>query len=192
MERLLLRRKFLTPDSIFPPSSETLMIWSELAMLARRQAISLRVMRCPRMESKCIPVAVDYVSKWVEAQALPTNDARVVVRFLKELFSCFGAPKALISDRGTHFCNSQHDKALSRYGGIKRILEKAVGQNRKDWSVKLNDALWAFRSAYKTPIGTTPFKLIYGKTCHLPVELEHKAYWALKSINMDLTSAGEN
>ncbi|KAD4585384.1 hypothetical protein E3N88_22985 [Mikania micrantha] len=164
--------------------------------------------------NRYILVAVDYVSKWVEAQALPTNDARVVVRFLKELFSRFGAPKALISDRGTHFCNSQLDKALSLYGvnhrfstpyhpqtsgqvevtnrGIKRILEKMVGQNHKDWSVKLNDALWAFRTAYKTPIGTTPFKLIYGKTCHLPVELDHKAYWALKSINMDLTSAGEN
>ncbi|KAI3814066.1 hypothetical protein L1987_18810 [Smallanthus sonchifolius] len=76
--------------------------------------------------------------------------------------------------------------------GIKRILEKTVGQNRKDWSDRLDDALWAFRTAYKTPIGTTPFRLIYGKACHLPVELEHKAYWALKAVNLDLVSAGEN
>ena len=76
--------------------------------------------------------------------------------------------------------------------GIKRILEKTIGQNRKDWSDKLDDALWAFRTAYKTPIGTTPFKLVYGKTCRLPVELEHKAYWALKSVNFDLTKAGKS
>ena len=64
-------------------------------------------------ENKYILVAVDYVSKWVEAQALPTNDARVVVRFLKKLFSRFGTPKALISDRGTHFCNALMEKILT-------------------------------------------------------------------------------
>ena len=56
--------------------------------------------------NKYILVAIDYVSKWVEAQALPTNDARVVVKFLKKLFSRFGTPRAIISDRGTHFCNT--------------------------------------------------------------------------------------
>ncbi|GJU21318.1 reverse transcriptase domain-containing protein [Tanacetum coccineum] len=66
--------------------------------------------------NKYILVAVDYVSKWVEAQALPTNDARVVIKFLRSLFARFGVPKALISDRGTHFCNSQLEKALQRYG----------------------------------------------------------------------------
>ncbi|GKD94113.1 reverse transcriptase domain-containing protein, partial [Tanacetum coccineum] len=65
--------------------------------------------------NKYILIAVDYVSKWVEAQALPTNDARVVVKFLKGLFPRFGDPKALISDRGTPFCNSQLEKALFRY-----------------------------------------------------------------------------
>ncbi|GJX66716.1 reverse transcriptase domain-containing protein [Tanacetum coccineum] len=73
------------------------------------------------MGNKYILVAVDYVSKWAEAQALPTNDARVVVKFLKGLFARFGVPKALISDRGTHFCNSQHEKALLRYGVTHRI-----------------------------------------------------------------------
>ncbi|GJR51260.1 reverse transcriptase domain-containing protein [Tanacetum coccineum] len=155
-----------------------------------------------------------YVSKWVEAQALPTNDARVVVKFLKGLFARFGVPKALISDRGTHFCNYQLEKALQKYGvthkistayhpqtnghtkvtnrAIKRILERSVRYNPKDWSEKLNDALWEFRTAYKTPTRYTPFRLVYGKGCHLSIEIEHKAYWALKQCNMDLTTSAKN
>ncbi|GJV69069.1 reverse transcriptase domain-containing protein [Tanacetum coccineum] len=64
-----------------------------------------------------------------------------------------------------------------------------VGENRASWSDKLDDALWAFRTAYKTPIGCTPYKLVYGKSCHLPVELEHKAYWALKHATSDPQTA---
>ncbi|GJX52399.1 reverse transcriptase domain-containing protein [Tanacetum coccineum] len=112
--------------------------------------------------NKYILVAVDYVSKWVEAQALPTNDARVVIRFLRRLFARFRVPKALIT-----------------------------GYNLKNWSEKLDDALWAFRIAYKTPTGCTPFILVYGKACHLPMEIEHKAYWALKQCNMDLTATAK-
>ncbi|GJR57772.1 reverse transcriptase domain-containing protein [Tanacetum coccineum] len=121
-----------------------------------------------------ILVTVDCVSEWAEAQALPTNEARVVVAFLKKLFCRFGLPKALISDRA-----------------LKRILEKTVKDNPAIWSIKLNDALWAFRTAYKTPTGTTPYKLIYGKNCHLPFEIKHRAYWALKNCNPDLIVAGE-
>ncbi|GJX20313.1 reverse transcriptase domain-containing protein [Tanacetum coccineum] len=69
---------------------------------------------------------------------------------------------------------------------LKRILEKTVKDNPSVWSRKLDDALWAFRTAYKTPIGTTPYRLLYGKTCHLPFEIEHHAYWALQSYNPDL------
>ncbi|GJV42942.1 reverse transcriptase domain-containing protein [Tanacetum coccineum] len=134
----------------------------------------------------------------VWAKALPTNDARVVIKFLKSLFSRFDALRAIISDRETHFCNDKFDKVMSKYGvtyrlstpyhpqtsgevevmnrGLKRILERTVGENRASWSDKLDDALWAFRTAYKSPIGCTPYKLVYGKACHLPVELEHKAY----------------
>ncbi|GJT94046.1 reverse transcriptase domain-containing protein [Tanacetum coccineum] len=150
----------------------------------------------------------------VEAEALPTNDARVVVKFLKKIFSRFGVPKALISDRRTHFCNSLLEKTLKKYRvthrlatpyhpqtsgqtentnrTIKRIMERTVNENSKEWADKLDDALWAFMTAYKTPIGSTPFRIVYGKACHLTIKLEHKAYWALKNVNLDLDVAGKH
>nr|GEV37788.1 reverse transcriptase [Tanacetum cinerariifolium] len=75
--------------------------------------------------------------------------------------------------------------------GLKRILERTIGENYAFWSDKLDDALWAFRTAYKTPIGCTPYKLVYGKACHLLIELEHKAYWALKQANFNLAVVGD-
>nr|GFB99018.1 reverse transcriptase domain-containing protein [Tanacetum cinerariifolium] len=76
--------------------------------------------------------------------------------------------------------------------GLKHILKRTVGENRASWSEKLDDALWAFRTAYKTPIGCTPYKLVYVKSCHLPIELEHKAYWNLKHVNFNLKTAGDH
>nr|GEY95668.1 reverse transcriptase domain-containing protein [Tanacetum cinerariifolium] len=150
----------------------------------------------------------------VKAKALPTNDARVVCKFLKSLFARFGAPRAIISDRETHFCNDQFAKVMLKYEvihrlfiayhpqtsgkvevsncGFKRILERTIGENCASWSDKLDDALWAFRTAYKTPIGCTPYKLVYEKACHLLIKLEHKAYWALKQANFDLAVAGDH
>nr|GEZ41330.1 reverse transcriptase domain-containing protein [Tanacetum cinerariifolium] len=76
--------------------------------------------------------------------------------------------------------------------GLKRILKRTIGENRASWSDKLDDALWAFCTAYKTHIGCTPYKLVYGKACHLSIELDHKAYWALKQANFDLAVAGDH
>nr|GEX69738.1 reverse transcriptase domain-containing protein [Tanacetum cinerariifolium] len=142
--------------------------------------------------NKYILTVVDYLSKWVEVKALPTNDARVVCKFLKNPFARFGTPRAIIIDRGTHFCNDLFAKVMQKFGvthrlatpyhpptsgqvevsnhGLKHILERAVGENRASWSNKL----------------------VYGKACHLPIVLEHKAYWALKHANFDLKIAGDH
>nr|GEX99967.1 reverse transcriptase domain-containing protein [Tanacetum cinerariifolium] len=126
----------------------------------------------------------------------------------------FGTLRSIISDRSMHFCNDQFAKVMLKYGvthrlatayhlqtsgqvdvfnhGLKRILERTVGENPASWSDKLNDALWAFRTAFKTPSGCTPYKLVYGKACHLPIELEHKASWALKHCNYDLLTSSDH
>nr|GEV42805.1 reverse transcriptase domain-containing protein [Tanacetum cinerariifolium] len=126
----------------------------------------------------------------------------------KSLILDFMGPPFTETDRGTHFSNDQFAKVMLKYGvtrrlstayhpqtsgqvevsnrGLKRILERTVGENHASQSDMLDNALWAFRTAFKTPIGCTPYKLVYRKACHLPIELEHKAYWALKHCNFDL------
>nr|GEZ90607.1 reverse transcriptase domain-containing protein [Tanacetum cinerariifolium] len=100
----------------------------------------------------------------------------------------FGTPRAIISNRGTHFYNDQFAKVMLKFGVTRRLATPYHPQT----SGKLDDALWAFRIAYKTPIGCTPYKLVYEKACRLPIELEHKAYWALKHENYDLQTAGDH
>ena len=168
----------------------------------------------PSFGNLCILLTVDNVSKWVEAIACPINDANTVLGFIqRNIMSRFGAPRTIISGEGSHFANKLFAKFMSRYGvrhamslayhpqsngqtkisnrEIKNILEKTVNASRKDWSSKLEDALWAYRTAYKSPIGMSPNKIVYGKQCHLPLELEYKEMWAIKKLNFDFHAVKE-
>ena len=146
-----------------------------------------------------ILVGVGYVLKWVETVPCRAANHRVVLKFLKKnIFSRFGVPKAIISYGGSHFCNKPFENLLAKYGvmhkvatpyhpqtsgqvelanwEIKTILMKVVSSNIKDWSLKLLDSVWAYRIAYKTILGMSPYCLVYGKVCHLPMEIDYKAW----------------
>lgn len=153
-----------------------------------------------------ILVAVDYISKWVEVVALPTNDSKAVIKFLKKnFFTRFGVLKALIRDEGTYFFNKHLNALLKKYrvthkvttpyhsqtSGQVKISNRelkwiSVNTSRKDWASKLDNTLWAYWTAFKALIGMSPFLLVYGKVCHLLVELKHRAYWAMRKLNFDL------
>jgi hypothetical protein len=156
----------------------------------------------PFPDSECceyILVIVDYVSKWVEALPCRTADAMHSKKMFHEvIFPRYGVPRIVSSDGGSHFIDRTFWKALSEVGvdhwiatpyhpqtsgqaetsnkQIKNTLQKTVDQMGKSWRSKLSEAPWAYRMAYKMQIDMTPYQLVYGKTCHLRVELEHKAF----------------
>jgi hypothetical protein len=159
-----------------------------------------------------ILVMVDYVSKWVEAIPCHKSSTEESIAMIKSMiFPRFGTLRILIRDGGTHFTGKNFKKCLSKLGiehtvstayhpqtngqaetsnrQLKSILNKTIEKGGNDWSKKFDGALWAYRTAFKTPIGMTPYQFVYGKACHLPVELEPKAYWAIKEMNLDLDAA---
>ncbi|MCO5582245.1 hypothetical protein L7F22_036137 [Adiantum nelumboides] len=151
---------------------------------------------CPlayKSHAQYIIVATDYLTKWVEAKATIKNDAKTKAQFLYEnIFTRYGLPIEIVSDRGTHFINEVIEQLLDEFMVIHRkstpyhpqangqaestnkilvtILTEIVSESRADWDQKLHSALWAYRVAYKTSIGTTPFNMVYGIQAILPLE----------------------
>ncbi|GKD14662.1 reverse transcriptase domain-containing protein, partial [Tanacetum coccineum] len=198
-------KKSLIPVSIGLLFTEMPMTWSHGVTLVNVKAKSHNVMKHLKMqfkfprsltvghrflsgpfpsserEKQYILMASIYLQNGLK-QSAPTNDARVVYVYKEELTHRLSM---------SYFQNEIEivNKVEVSNHGLKRILERTIGENHASWSDKLDDALWAFCTAFKTPIGYTPYKLVYEKACHLPIELEHKAYWALKHCNFDLKTA---
>ncbi|RDX68911.1 pol, partial [Mucuna pruriens] len=156
-------------------------------------------------ENDYILLVVDYVSRWVEAKATKANDAKIVVNFVKSnIFYKFGMPKALIRSQGSHFYNWAMATLLEKYGVVHRVAiayhpqtngqakgnQEVITKDGKPQPERLEPPLGGCsmnaRTTYQTPLGMSPYRIIFGKACHLLVEIEHRAYWAIKKCNMEL------
>ena len=158
---------------------------------------------------------MDYVSKWFEGIPTRTNDHWEELKFVITcIFTRYGCLRAIINDGGSHFNNAHFWALLKKYRvhhrvttpyhpkangqvevtnrEVKSILKKIIRPDGKDWAYKLLNALWAYRMAYKTLVGMYPFRLIFGKACYLPVDLDHQAYSAIKKVNLSLDEAGKH
>jgi hypothetical protein len=143
-------------------------------------------------------VAVDYVTKWVDVIPMKSVDHATAMKIFKDIIlPRFGVPRFLITDGGSHFIHQVFRKTLAKYGvnhrvespyhprtsgqvelsnrELKLILEKIVNKSWSDWPTKINEALWAYSTTFENPMGMSSYRMVYGKACHLPIELEHKA-----------------
>nr|GEX85096.1 reverse transcriptase domain-containing protein [Tanacetum cinerariifolium] len=209
-------RRSLMPVSFGPPSTRMPTSLSKTVTRANDKGKFHNVMRCLKTPSKFVKsLTFEALTLWDRSRlheginifSWPSIICRNGLKrkrslpMTPELFASslnLSSPNLVMLKYGvTHRLSAAYHPQTSGQvkvsnRGLKRILERTIGENRASWSDKLDDALWAFRTAYKTPIGCTPYKLVYGKACHLPIELEHKAYWALKQANFDLAVAGDH
>ncbi|GKB97727.1 reverse transcriptase domain-containing protein [Tanacetum coccineum] len=201
-------KKFLTQDFIGPQFTEMPMTWSPdvtLVSVKEKFCNMIKCLKIPSMFAKSLMYGA--LISWGRSRL---HEGTNIYSWLSTIFQnglkrkrspptmpeLFFAKVMLKYGVTYRLSTAYHPKTSGQVEvsnrGLKQILERTIGENRASWSDKLDDALWAFRTAYKTPIGCTPYKLVYEKACYLPIELEHKAYWALKHANFDLETAGDH
>jgi hypothetical protein len=166
----------------------------------------------PSNQKVYIVICIDYMTKWVEAKELHRATKEVVLDFLfEDIFIIFGVPRELVTDGGPPFTSHGFKATLQKYhiqnrmtttyhpqanGQVERtnkviesILTKTVKENRKDWSHRLPEVLWACRTTWRNTIGFSPYELVYGKSVVFPVEFEIKTLRTALAVNLDLTDA---
>jgi hypothetical protein len=166
----------------------------------------------PSNQKVYILVCTDYMTKWVEAKALHRATEEAVIKFLfTDIFTRFGMPRELVTDGGPPFSSHGFQATLQKYhiqqrmttpyhpqaNGqvestnkvIEAILTKTVKESRKDWSNRLLEALWAYRTTWRNTTGFSPYELVYGKSVVFPVEFEIKTLRTALAANLDLTDA---